>query len=263
MNKIALRVFGLIGIILFIPLFLFTFSDPQLIEHTGRSFIAWKLKQETDKIIDSIRLPEEKGFEKLLGKKVADLRTETEQKLEIIRNQLKADAPAILAVQIVKMLDLDCECRKKWVERLRISMQLEIASLEAAEAKLIDFSQAKYMEIVKKLTLDVRIFLGANAVIFVFLFGVSFLKPRALSHLFLPGILMLISTVICSYFYIFEQNWFFTIIYNDYTGYGYIGYLFVVFTFLCDITFNKARVTTKIINVFFNVIGSAASLVPC
>lgn len=263
MKKITLRGFGLIGIVLFLPLFIFTFADPQLIENSGKSFIEWKLKQETDKKINSIRLPEEKGFEKLLGEKAAELRKETEQKLETIRNQLKADAPAILAAQIAKMRNLDCECRKKWEHHLRTSMQLEIASLEAAKAKLIDFSQAKYMEIVQKLTLDVRIFLGVNSVIFIFLFLISFLKPQAINHLFLPNALMLLSTIICSYFYLFEQNWFYTIIYNDYTGYSYIGYLIIVFAFLCDIVFNMARVTTGIINAILNAIGSATSLAPC
>lgn len=263
MRKIVLRGFGLIGILLFVPLFLFTFADPQLIENSGKSFIEWKLKQETDKRIDSISIPEEMGFEKLLGEKAAALKNETEQKLESIRNQLKADAPSILATQIAKMRNLDCECRKKWEQHLRTSMQLEIASLETAKTKLIDFSHAKYMEIVQKLTLDVRIFLGVNGVIFIFLFLISFLKPQATNHLFLPGALMLISTIICSYFYLFEQNWFYTVIYNDYTGYSYIIYLLIVFAFLCDIIFNKARVTTEIINAIFSAIGNATSLLPC
>ena len=263
MRKISLRGFGLFGIILFLPLVLFAFSDPQLIENSGKSFVEWKLRHETDKKIDSIRLPEEKKFEKFLGKKAKELRNETERKLEEIRSQLKADAPAILAAQIAKMRNLDCECRKKWEQRIRESMQLQVASLEAAKSKVIDFCQAKYMEIVEKLTFDVRIFLGANSAVFIFLFLVSFLKPQAVNHLFFPGALMLVSTVICSYFYIFQQNWLYTIIYNDYTGYSYIGYLVFVFSILCDIAFNKARITTEIINGILSGIGHAASLVPC
>ncbi len=98
---------------------------------------------------------------------------------------------------------------------------------------------------------------------FIFLFLVSFLKPQAINHLFLPGALMLLSTILCSYFYLFEQNWFYTIIYNNYTGFTYIGYLTFVFAVLCDIVFNKAKVTTEIINAFLQTIGHAASLVPC
>ena len=92
---------------------------------------------------------------------------------------------------------------------------------------------------------------------------VSFLKPKAISHLFVPGALLTGSTLVCSYFYIFRQNWLLTIIYNDYLGFTYLGYVFVVFLFLCDIVFNRARVTTEIINGILNAVGSAASVAPC
>lgn len=263
MKRISLRGFGLLGAFIFLPLFFLTFADPQLIEKSGRSFVEWKLNSEVQEKIDSTQLPEPNKFEKLLGNKAKKLRKETELKLTELKNKLKNDAPAILSKEIAKMLNLDCECRKKWEGKFRKSIELDIVSLEKAKEKLIDFGHMKYMEIVRKLTLDVRIFLGANAAIFVFLFVVSFLKPQAIQHLFLPGVLMLISTVICSYFYLFEQNWFYTVIYNEYTGYGFLGYLLFVFGILSDIAFNKARITTEILNGMFHAAGHAVSFEPC
>jgi hypothetical protein len=263
MEKLSLRVIGLLGVTLFIPLFVFTFADPHLIEKSGKVFIEWKLKVETNKKIDSIRLPKPGKLEKLLGAKADALRAETEQKIEQVKQQLKSDAPAILAAQLAKLRNLDCECRKKWEKRIRMSVKSKLVSLETEKSRIIDFSHAKYMEIVRKLTMDVRVFLGANSIVFIFLLMVSFLKPRAVKHLFLPGGLMLGSTAICSYFYIFNQNWFYTILYNDYTGFAYVGYLAFVFAVLCDIVFNKARVTTEIINSILQAIGQVASLAPC
>ena len=263
MKKLSLRVLGIFGALLFVPLFLFTFADPQLIENSGRSFIEWKLHAETDKKIDSIVLPEQTKLESLLGEKAKELREKTATKIEEIKRQLKANAPAILAAQIAKLRNLDCECRKKWEVSLRQSMQWNLVSLETAQSKLIDFTHAKYMEIVEKLTLDVRVFLGANSLVFIILLLTSFLKPQAIKHLFLPGGLLLVSTVICSYFYLFEQNWFYTIIYNDYTGFAYFGYLAFVFGFLCDIAINKARVTTEVLNTCLQAVGQAGNLTPC
>jgi hypothetical protein len=264
MKRILLRGFGLLGIFLFVPIFLFTFADPQLIETSAKSFIEWKLNAETNKKIDAIQLPQENKFEKLLGKKANDLRKEAETKLANLKQQLKDDAPGIISTEIAKMLNLDCECRKKWQNKIRESIELDIVSLEKAKSKLIDFGQMKYLEIVEKLTWDVRIFLGTNSVIFIFMLLVSFFKPQAIRHLFLPGILMMISTIICSYFYLFEQNWFYTIIYNDYTGLGFLAYLMLVFGILCDIAFNKARITSEILNGIFNAIGGAVSgFSPC
>lgn len=263
MQHLTLRVFGFLGIILFIPIFLLSFANPQLIENSAKAFVEWELEKSTNAKIDSIKLPKESKFEKLLGNKAKELRNKTEEKIKNLKLQLKDDAPSLIAAQLVKLRNLDCECRRSWKKKARDSIKFELASLETAKLKLVDFAQAKYMEIVEKLTLDVRIFVGANGVVFLFLMLASFLKPTAIKHLFLPSVLMLVSTVLCSYFYIFEQNWFYTIIYNNYTGFTYIGYLTFVFVVLCDIVFNKAKVTTEIINAFLQTIGHAASLVPC
>ena len=263
MEKTLLRTLSLLGLLLFFPLFLLTFADPQLIEKSGKSFIEWKLQSELDNRIDTIQLPKSTKLEDLLGAKAQALRAKTDQNIEQIKQQLKADAPAMLADQVAKLSNLNCDCRNKWEHSIESFMQSRLAVLESAKNKLIDFTHVKYMEIVHKLTLDVRIFLAANAVVFLFLLIASFLRPKAVKHLFLPSGLMLISTGICSYFYLFKQNWFYTIIYNDYTGLAYVGYLIFVFVILCDIVFNRARITTKVINFCLNVIGSAASLVPC
>ena len=147
--------------------------------------------------------------------------------------------------------------------KLRRGIQAEISLLEAGNARLLDFMKTRYMDIVTRLGLDLRIFTGANLAIFSLLLIVSFAKPRAIAHLFLPGILLLVSTLISSYFYLFEQNWFFTIIYSDYVGSGYLAWVGLLFALLCDIVFNAARVSTQIINWIFQVLGVAAQLSPC
>ncbi|WP_444931342.1 hypothetical protein ACJJIF_06060 [Microbulbifer sp. SSSA002] len=263
MERVFLRTFGVLGVILFAPLFLLTFADPHVIEKSGKSFIEWKLQSEANMQIDAVQLPEPTKLEVLLGAKARELRAKTEKSLEKVKQQLKADAPAILAEQIAKLQNLDCECRKKWQQSIRVSMEAKLASLEAAKSKLVEFSHVKYMEIIHKLTLDVRIFLGVNAAVFIFLLIASFMQPRAVKQLFLPGGLMLASTAVCSYFYLFEQNWFYTIIYSDYTGFAYVGYWGLVFAILCDIVFNRARVTTEVLNACLTAIGQAGNLAPC
>ena len=263
MEKALLRTLGLMGIVIFMPLFLFTFADPQFVEDASRSFTEWKLQSEVEKSIDSIEPPELTNLEILLGKRAEEHRAKTESQLEKVKAHLKADAPALVAEQIARLRNLECECRKKWERSLKVYLLAELESLEAARSKLVDFSHVKYMEIVRKLTLDVRIFLAANSIIFIFLFAASFLQPGAAKQLLLPGGLMIISTGICSYFYVFQQNWFYTIIYNDYTGFAYIGYLLLVFAILSDIVFNRARVTTAILNACLQAVGQVANLVPC
>ena len=83
------------------------------------------------------------------------------------------------------------------------------------------------------------------------------MKPQAIKHLFLPAILLFLSSIISSYFYLFQQNWFFTIIYNSYVGWAYLAYLGVVFAFLSDIAFNHGRVTTGLLDA---TVGSISNI---
>jgi len=263
MRAIALRIVGILGLSVFLPLFLSTFADPHSIEQAGRSFVEWKVKSEIDKKIDTVRLPEPTKLERLLGTKARELREQTELKLKRVRQQLKTEAPASLATELAKLRNLDCECRKKWETSIKHSLEIKLISLQRAKSKLTAFTQMKYMEVAENLTLDVRIFLGANSLVFFLLSLLSLMKPMAIKQLYLPGGLMVISSAICSYFYLFQQNWFYTIIYNDYVGFAYIGYLAFIFAILYDIAFNKARVTTEILNACLQAVGQAGNLVSC
>lgn len=263
MKKNLLRAIGLLGMILFVPMMVMTFMDSYTVERAAKSFLERKLKSDLNKKIDSIELPKSQLLEKLLGAKAEALNKNADAKLTEYKQMLKNGLPAMMAEQFTQLSDPDCECRKKWKGRFTEIIDFEIASTENTKEKIANFLQAKYMETVERLTMDVRIFLGINALAFSVLFAASFLKPKATDHLFLPAVLLVLSTFICSYFYLFEQNWFYTIIYNEYTGFGYSAYLIGVFVILSDIVLNKAKMTTQIINTSANALGSAVHLSPC
>jgi len=258
--KISLRIIGLAGTILFGTFLFFTYSLPGYVEEVGKDFIKQQVKDKTTQKIDSITLSKK---DNALSKIASKLLEQNQDKVTAIKQQLKMKAHDKLADIIAEMRDLDCECRNKYAAFIKKQYQLNLVSLQAANNKLNDFMRTKYMEVVTELKRDVRIFTGSNALIFLLLLIVSFIKPKAVTHLYLPAILLVVSTLICSYFYIFEQNWILTIIYNDYMGYAYLGYIGLLFSILSDIAFNKARITTFIMNRILDFIGAAAHVVPC
>ena len=258
--KITLRIIGIIGALLFGAFFYFTFSTPGYVEEIGKDFIKSQIQKKTNQKIDSIKLQSQ---DNKLAKIAAAMYKKQQEKIDYIKEQLKNKAHDKLAAVMAEMRDLDCECRKKHSKMYKLGYEAQIISLQNANDKLLGFMKTKYMEVVTELIRDIRIFTGSNTFVFIFLLLISFLKPKAVTHLFLPGVLLLTATLVCSFFYIFEQNWLFTIIYNNYLGFAYLGYVGIVFLFLCDIVFNKARVTTEIINAILNAIGSATSVVPC
>lgn len=230
------------GIVFFVPLFLLTFTSSQMVEKSAKGFIEVKLQNEINEKIDAIKLPQSKTVEKVLGAKAQEVYQKSDEKSAELKQNLKDGLPNMMAIQMAKVTDLNCECRTKWKERLSAFTPLEMSSLEKAKEKLANLIHGKYMQTVEKLTRDMRIFLGLNALLFIALFLISFLKPHATAHLFFPSMIMLLSTGICSYCYIFKQNWFYTILFNDSIGFGFLAYFIIVFAVLCDIFFNNAKI---------------------
>lgn len=258
--KFTLRIFGLIGSLFFIYAFSLTYYSPCFVEDIGKNFIQSKIQEKTDQKIDSIKPAIKNSALGMLAKK---LYQQNEEKINQYREKLKNNTHRKIATVIAEMRNLDCECRKKHEERIKSGYESNIIFLENANQKLVEFMKVKYMEVSNKLKTDFRIFTGVNGSIFLLLLLISFIKPAGIKHLFLPGTLLFLSTSICSYFYLLEQNWFFTIIYNDYLGWGYLGWLSIAFAFLSDIVINSGRVTTAIINTLGEIFSFVGSVSPC
>lgn len=259
--KIAmLRIVGLIGVALFGGAFIATWMLPGYVEHAGSGFIRSQLEKLAHEKIDSLDQQVGGGA---LGQLAEGVIARNEVQIDNAKEQLHAALPERIAAVVAEMNDLSCECRTKYAQAIREGMNPYVTSLEALNEKLQDFLKTKYMELVNRVVADFRIFTACNLAVFMLLLSVSFLKPQAVVLLFFPAALLTAATVICSYFYLFEQNWFFTLLYNDFVGISYLGYVVGVFLFLCDIALNRGRVTARILNGIFQGVGSGFSVVPC
>ena len=61
---------------------------------------------------------------------------------------------------------------------------------------------------------------------------------------------MVIATAASSAIYLFGQDWFWIVLTDSYMGFGYLGYVTVIFLFLMDVVYNGAQVTQGIVNAF-------------
>jgi len=259
-QKAILRIIGLAGTIVFATFFVFTYAVPDWVEAYAAGFIEQKASKKIDQAIDGFQPPAAEGA---LSRFANTLYAKNEEKIIELKGALKAKVHERMADVLAAIKDPDCECREKYAQVIKQGFKFDMALLQSANDRIVDLIQSKYMQVSSELKHDIRIFTGANALVFLFLLLVSFVKPQAVRHLFLPGSLLALSTLSCSYFYVFEQNWLLTIIYGDYLGVVYLVYLAGVFLFLCDIVLNKARVTTELINGLFSAVGAVAELEPC
>jgi len=240
-------------IFLYGVLFVSAFLSPYTIEKHAHSFIAQEVSKRTHERIDNI------GKHKIFNSKLMVLAKkkmkEEQEKVNKIKTLLHLKADKILADVVTKMHDQNSKCRKKH-ERFFHGVLVDVKlSLTKGINQIKSFMKRGYMVVMQKVLDDLKIFLGSN---FLALFALFLLLHYKAKHektlVWLAGF-MLVSTLVCSYFYIFNQNWFFTLIFNDFVGFTYLVYLLVLFSFFVDIGFNKARVT----EVIGNAIGSAFS----
>ncbi len=251
----TLKSIGFLGLMLFGLLFGLTYGLPGAVEESAKGFVQKQIAIEV-----------EQKYLQAKDSSVAQKALSIANKLGIDKEQIVSDLenglPNKIASVIANMCGYDCERKKALAASITTSYVKRIANIEVAQYNLGDVIKGKYMEIVENLRFDLRIFLGTNAMMFLILVLAAYMKPKAVTQLFLPGMLLLTATIISSSIYLFGQDWFYTILYNDYMGFGYIAYLSIIFGFLMDVAFNKAQVTSEILNAFFNAIGSGLSCVP-
>lgn len=252
----TLKLIGLFGIILFGILFSMTYLSPEKVEDSAKDFVKYQIEKE-------VREKQKAVAESSVAKAALNIAGKLGLEKDQIQANLDNDLPGKIASIIASMCGYDCEKKQALAQSIASGYIERMQNIKIAESTLNDIVKGKYLEIVSNLKLDLRVFLGSNLAMFLLLIAVSFAKPEAVKHLFFPGLLLVVATILSSSIYIFGQDWFYTILYNDYMGFGYLAYIAVIFGVLLDIVFNRAKVTTKMINGIANAVGSGLSLVPC
>jgi hypothetical protein len=245
-----------LGTIIYGIAFVYSLTSSEKIEQGARGFIKEKVSEKTHEKIDNIGTKYKDNKLVKLSAKIFKKKTE---ELKLYKESLKLKIDEKLALVMVKMRNLDCECRKKYTKLFNGIISVKIVSIQIATEKLEEFMTQKYMHVIENLIKDFRIFLGSSFLILLLMLVLIFAKPQVTMQVNVLAGMMLVATAISSYLYVFNQNWFYTIIYNDFLGYFYLLYMGIIFMFLCDIIFNKARVTESIING----IGSVPASISC
>lgn len=253
----ALRPFliwlGIAGALLFGAAFLISILDPHFVGQAAKAAIRYHVEAKIERKIDALNST-------FLGGQATKIIANYGDKLKALREFM---ASGEINRLLVTMGDLSCDCRKL-VETIFTAFTLsEIASLEAAQEKLTNLVRTTYLETEANLTREFRIFTGSNAAVFLLLALAAFFKRKAGIHLIPVAIVLLVTVLVTAGFYLFNQNWFYSVLFNDFVGYGYDAYLAVVFVFLADIILNRGRVVTYVLNAVANAFGSVFSVAPC
>jgi len=109
-----------------------------------------------------------------------------------------------------------------------------------------DWLRYKYVKTLRELRIDLNIFLLTNLIVFLMICIVNINKEQS-DTVKLFSTLSIIAVVISSLIYIFNQNWFYSIVLNSYFGYSYSLIILIIFGILANISFNKGKFIKKLL----------------
>jgi len=254
----TLRLMGFAGVVVFGLTLVFTYLSPIHVERAARGFIQSQIERQ---IRDKFGPVRGESRETRVGRLAEAVAQRNEAEIRALRERLAVGLNAKVAATVARMQDLSCECREEMRQGLDAATELRITKLELAEPQLRRVIEGRYSEIVADLLRDLRIFIGTNLLAFLLLLVLSVVKPHRVRQLFVPGLLLGVAAVAASVFYVFGQNWFFTLLYGDYVGLTYGIWLLLIFGLFCDIALFKAKVTTGIVDAVLSVLGKTP--IPC
>ncbi|HSW03918.1 hypothetical protein [Aquabacterium sp.] len=254
--RLVILITSLVVAALFASALAASFINPLLVESAARELIRREVEQRVGQRLeqlDNSRLAD--AARRMLGRNEAEIAQ--------TRRKLSEGLPRRVADVAAKMRNIDCECRQKIEQAVTEQIERDLARLSNINERLTTLIQAKYMEVAASLTREFRIFTAANALVFALLSATACFRRRAGLQLLLPAVVLVGAAGIVGGLYLFGQDWLHTLVFSDYVGLGYFAYLGLAMLLLADIVFNRARITTRIVNASFSALGSAVQVLPC
>jgi hypothetical protein len=240
---------SLLGVIVFGALLAIVQSNPLRFEARAQTFVIHEIEKQVGVTLESLPLQ--------------SLTNRFSEQMQARKREIDAAVSQFIAAVVGAMCRLDCMQRAQLEAALEQIYQRQLAALNIGLDKLRSVVEGRYRETLTQLHRDVVVFLSVNLVVMGAALMVALGRGAAARHLLPIAAILTVSTIIAACWYVFGQNWLWTIIYADYVGWAYLGILAVLFIFLADIALNRARATSEALNIVAQLLRSGASWSPC
>lgn len=243
------------GFVVFAALWTLSMVRPHVIEASARTLLMAEVERRTQARLDAVSDGALAGVARKAMATHADETAQLHRTKESLSERVSSTVDA--------MADPACACRARARDQAIAGIDARLERLASWDLRLEALIQRAYMHTADHLQREVRIFAGTNALVFLMLGVIAWRKAAATWQLLVPGFTLLASVGISTWFYLFNQDWVRTIVFSEYTGYGYAVWLGILLALLTDILANRARVTTRILNTVLNAAGSTLTVLPC
>lgn len=248
---------GVAGALLFGSAWLVSMVAPGWVEQVGRDLERQQVEKRVGEKLQVLDPSALVGLARRLGGEQA-------QRAERAARQLREQLPAKVAEVTAQMRKLDCECRRQIERGLEGGLLRDLADATRLQQRTEGLIRAQYMDTAAKLIREFRIFTGTNALVFAALAAAVLWRPRANVHLLPAAVVLVLAAGVTAFLYLFNQNWLHTVVFSDYVGWAYFGYLGVAALLLGDVLLNRARGSVAALRHLGSVMpGGGIDFLPC
>jgi hypothetical protein len=243
--RVAILIISGLGVVVFASILALVQFAPDDLETRARDFALESVEARIEN-----RLQDENTDRVLAG--AQDIAGRFSDRLEgrvaSVRAAIDEGLPELIADIIANACEFDCQRRAELTQNARAFFDSYMARYGIALETFRDIVEGEYEEIVEAIKADLTIFSACNLVLLLFIALLAMYRGSASAHLVPFAGLVLFSTFAAASWYLFGQDWFLTILFNNYWGYGYTILLGTIVIFLVDIAFFKAVMTTVVLN---------------
>jgi hypothetical protein len=240
-----------LGGLSFAGLVALSFIAPLWIERAAREVLRLEVERRVGARVDQVTSAKVMRMaQKALGA--------TDAEIEARRRALHAEVPQRVANAMADLLNAECECRKRMVDRAVQREERTLRSLEQVRERLSRLIESTYGEVQRQLMRELRIFCGVNSLAFALLALITLKRRARTLQLLLPALALIGAAAATAAVYLFSQNWLHTIVFGHYVGWAYLAWYGLVAAWFADLLCNRARVTGVLLHVAGSV-GKAAS----
>lgn len=229
MNKNRmLQIISVVGLFVFCTVFLSSLFFADRLEQSALSFIKLKTTEKLQLKVD--QLTGVNSESPTLAQKIFLQKYRTE--VPKLKNDIQAIVEIIGDAQ-ANNVAFESQQLDAMITGFHYSSQLwEYELIQKSFGALSTFAKERYTQTWQALNQDFRLFSAINAGSFFLIFLISFVIVPLPKYIEMVCWILTLSTLVCIYFYLFGQNWLYTVLFHQFYGTGYLALLSVMFLYL-------------------------------
>lgn len=240
--RVIAAALSLVGVLVFGALVAFVLLNPSGLEARAQSYIVGNVQEAL-----GARTPMPTSPYKVAETLAENVAARQQTVLDALHGYVAASVEAMCRTGCRDRAALEASAQRIFDDML--------AEWQLDPVVLRSFIEQRYDAVMVELRQDVAIFLTCNLIVLSLAFLLTLLRADAGAHLLAISALLTVSTLIASYWYVFGQSWFLTIVHSDYMGWAFLAVLAIIFLLLVDIALNRARVTSEALDAMARMIG--------